>query len=414
MNHRLRVLASAYACEPGGGSEPGTGWNWIRQIARFHDVWVITRENNGPKIETALAEQKIGNLRFVYYDLPSWARFWKRKQRGTRLYYYLWQVGAYFVARRLHRDIRFDVSQHVTMATYWMPSLLALLPVPFIWGPVGGGESAPRSFWPSFAFRGKAFEFFRNLARWRGSFDPLVRQTAKRSVRAFATTRETEEQLQKLGCKHTSVLPTIGLSNEDIEQLGKLDWNEDKTFRVLSLSRLLHLKAFNIGLRAFAEFHRVCPDSEAWFIGDGPERQRLERLAEDLGIRDKVVFWGALPRVEALKKFAQSDVLLHPSLHESGGWVCVEAMAAGRPVICLDLGGLGTNVSDKAGIKVPAVSPEQAVGDLATALRRVAEDRDLCRRMGQAGRRHVQEELTWDKRGSHLAEVYRGLGLHAL
>ena len=51
----LRVLVSAYACEPGRGSEPGVGWHWVREIARFNEVWVITRMNNRKAIETALA-----------------------------------------------------------------------------------------------------------------------------------------------------------------------------------------------------------------------------------------------------------------------------------------------------------------------------------------------------------------------
>ncbi len=413
MNDRLRVLASAYACEPGSGSEPGTGWNWVQQIARFHDVWVITRENNRPKIEQRLAEQPADNIQFVYYDLPSWARFWKKKQRGARLYYYLWQIGAYFVARKLHREIRFELIQHVTLGNYWIPSFLALLPVPFVWGPVGGGESASRSFWRSFSFRGKVFEMFRDLARWWSSLDPFVGQTAKRATFTLATTRQTEERLLRLGCKRTGVISKMALSQEEIEQLGSLGWDEGETFRVVSLGRILHWKGFELGLRAFARFHRDYPASEAWFIGNGPERKRLERLTEELGMQDSVVFWGSLPRAEALSKLAQCHALVHPSLHESGGWVCLEGMAAGRPVVCLDLGGPGANVTDESGIKVAAVSPEQVVNDLAHALRRLADDRGLCQRMGQAGRRRIQEKLCWDKSGSQLADIYRSLALHA-
>ena len=47
----MKLLISAYACEPGLGSEPGAGWNCVRQAARFHEVWVLTRENNREPIE---------------------------------------------------------------------------------------------------------------------------------------------------------------------------------------------------------------------------------------------------------------------------------------------------------------------------------------------------------------------------
>ena len=46
-----RVLISAYACEPGKGSEPGVGWNWVKQISRFYETFVITRSNNKEAIE---------------------------------------------------------------------------------------------------------------------------------------------------------------------------------------------------------------------------------------------------------------------------------------------------------------------------------------------------------------------------
>jgi hypothetical protein len=96
----MKVLLSAYACEPGKGSEPGVGWSWVRQIARFAEVWVITRANNRGTIEKALREEPLPNVHWVYFDLPRWARFWKKGQRGVHLYYYLWQVGIYFLARQ--------------------------------------------------------------------------------------------------------------------------------------------------------------------------------------------------------------------------------------------------------------------------------------------------------------------------
>ena len=115
-----------------------------QQISKDHDVWVITRANNRSAIEAGLSRAPNDRLHFVYYDLPPWARWWKKGKRGVQLYYYLWQIGIYFVARRLHRNGQFDLTHHLTFGKYWSPSFLSLLPIPFIWGPVGGGESAPR------------------------------------------------------------------------------------------------------------------------------------------------------------------------------------------------------------------------------------------------------------------------------
>ncbi|MBZ5672030.1 MAG: glycosyltransferase family 4 protein [Acidobacteriia bacterium] len=405
----MRILLSAYACEPEEGSEPGCGWNWVQQIARFHEVWAITRSNNRQPIERASGEKPLPNVHWVYFDLPRWVRFWKKGQRGVHLYYYLWQIGAYLVGREMHRTIRFDLVHHVTLGTYWMPCFLTLLPVPVIWGPVGGGESAPRSFWRSFSLRGKVYEVWRDLARIRGHLDPFVRLTARRAAWGFATTVETERRLRALGCRRVSVLPKIALPASEIQRLRSLPFRRSSPFRLLSVGRFLHLKAFELGLKAFAQFRREFPATEYWLIGDGPEHNRLLGLARNLGVGDKVTFWGSMPRSQVLGKLGECDVLVHPSLHESGGWVCQEAMAAGRPVVCVDLGGLALQVTEDTGIKVPATSPEQVVSDLAAAFYRLASDPELRARLSLGAMKRVEEHFNWNNKGLFMAKLYESL-----
>jgi glycosyltransferase involved in cell wall biosynthesis len=403
----MKVLLSAYACEPGKGSEPGIGWNWVRQIARFAEVWVITRSNNREAIEKALAEEPLPNVHWVYFDLPRWARFWKKGQRGVHLYYYLWQVGIYFLARRLHRQVGFDLVHHVTFGNYWLPSFLALLPVPFIWGPVGGGESAPRAFYKTFSLRGRIYEFLRDIARWIGEHDPFTRMIPRKASIALATTNETAKRLTRLGARRVEVLSQVALPSAEIGELSSIPPHLNSPFRLISLGRLLHWKGFHLGLCAFAQLVQEFPNSEYWIVGDGPERKNLEQLARKLGIIDKVRFWGALPRSEALKKLAESDVLVHPSLHDSGGWVCVEAMAAAKPVICLDLGGPDLQVTEETGFKIPAHAPEQVIEDIAEAMKKLAQNSKLRVRMGEEGRKRVWESFSWERRGWEIEKIYR-------
>src|SRR5262249_53048272 len=159
--------------------------------------------------ESALATNPMPSVHFVYFDLPKWARFWKRGSRAVNLYYYLWQLGAYFAARKLTRAVSFDLGHHVTFVTYSYTSFLAFLPLPFVWGPVGGGESAPVQFWRSFGWQGFMHEFARTLARKRGEWDPLVRLVARRASAAFATTKETAERLVATGFRGTLLTQTV-------------------------------------------------------------------------------------------------------------------------------------------------------------------------------------------------------------
>ena len=74
----MKLLLSAYACEPDRGSEPGVGWHWVLELAGLgHDVWVLTRTNNQQAIQRA--SPHLRNIHFIYYDLPHWLATLKRK-----------------------------------------------------------------------------------------------------------------------------------------------------------------------------------------------------------------------------------------------------------------------------------------------------------------------------------------------
>jgi glycosyltransferase involved in cell wall biosynthesis len=401
------VLISAYACESGRGSEPGIGWSIAREAARHHDVWVITRSNNRARIDAELAREAVPSLHVVYYDLPAWARWWKRGARGTQLYYHLWQLRVGALARRLHRAHRFDVAQHATFGRYWMPSLLCRLPIPFVWGPVGGGEHAPTTLWGDGGARGRVEELARAAARWLGEHDPLVRDTARRAAVGLAVTVETAARLRGLGTREVMLYSAMGLRREDMAELLALPEPADAPVRFVSIGRMLAWKGFQTGLRAFAAAD--IPGAEYWLVGDGPALPRLRRLADTLGVRDRVRFCGAVPRAEALAILASSHALVHPSLHDSGGWVCLEAMSAGRPVICLALGGPAEMVTSETGILVPAVDAAQVHRDLTQALTRAAEDAALRRRLGAAARRRAVERYVWQTKGAQLADLYTRL-----
>jgi len=87
--------------------------------------------------------------------------------------------------------------------------------------------------------------------------------------------------------------------------------------------------------------------------------------------------------------------------------VVVEAMAAGKPVICMDLGGPGLHITEECGIKVPARSPDEAIELMAQGLERLYQDMELRARMGQAGRMRAEQVYVWEHLANRLLEIYR-------
>jgi len=100
---------------------------------------------------------------------------------------------------------------------------------------------------------------------------------------------------------------------------------------------------------------------------------------------------------------------VHPSLHDSGGWVCLEAMAAGKPVICLELGGPREQVTNETGFRISAQDPARVIRDAARAMVTLAADPALRASMGQAGKRRVTTEYAWERKGALLSTLYHAL-----
>src|ERR1035441_2200611 len=245
----MKLLLSAYACEPNKGSEPGVGWNWAQaSLRRGYEVHVITRSNNRPGIESALRALK-SPLSVSFYDLPGWARFWKHWPGGIYLYYLLWQVGAYRMAKRLHSKEKFDLVHHVTFASYRQPSFMGGLGIPFIFGPIGGGETMPAQFRRGIPLTGRLAEAVRDLGCALIACDPLMRLTFSQAHTIAGTTAEMLAGIPGRFHAKCIVQPTIGINEEEIEAACGGPAPEPQ---FLFVGRLVYWKGLHLALRALA------------------------------------------------------------------------------------------------------------------------------------------------------------------
>jgi glycosyltransferase involved in cell wall biosynthesis len=408
MDKRLKVLMSAYACEPGRGSEPEVGWQWALQMARFHEVTVLTRANNRQVIEAALTRQEGPHPRFVYHDLPGWIRAWKRSALGVQVYYALWQRSLLRLARELHDRYLFDLCHHVTFGKLSVPSPLSKLSIPLIFGPVGGGESTPPGFRSGYSLAGKFAEGARDIARRIAFLNPSSRSLLTHTHTLIAATPQTAEWLKPISQRPVRLEPQCGMTELDLRQFAAFPIRRTGPFRLISIARLVHWKGIHLALRGFARFASKHPESEYWIVSSGPEEGRLRQMASELGVAEKVTFWGRLPRLSDVHgKLAEADVLVHPALHEAFGYACLEALAAGRPVICLDWGGPALQVTAQCGFALRVMTPGQVVGELARAMGQLASNPQLRLGMSEAARVQAREGFHWARKGVRMDQIYR-------
>lgn len=413
---KLKLLVCAFAClkDPdkrfgfGEGGEGVLGWNIVQQLSRFHQVSVLTYFDNRSSIEAMLREKPLSNTTFYYIDLPNWFLSFQRFQGGIQIYSFFWQLKAYLVARRLHKQLHFDIFHHITYANDWMASFIgALLPIPYIRGPGGGAHRVPENFLSEFSFLNRFSQHLRSFGQWLFRHEPFFVLGQKKAKAILVCNRESFEAIPKKWQRKTHLFPVIGVSKEDLYLLSKSKKTDNNRFKVISAGKFLPIKGFSLAIEAFKIFNDKYSESEFTIIGDGPEIGNLKNLVHKLGLENKVIFSGWLPREKLLEKMASSDIFLFPSLRDGGGAVVVEAMAAGLPVVCLDIGGPGFYIKRKYGIKIKPVSPEQTIQEMARALENLYFDRGLRIHLGKAARERAEEEYRWDRLGERLLEIYQ-------
>lgn len=398
---------SAYSCQPNRGSEPGVGWNFALQAARFFKVYVLTRESNQIIIEAYLKDHPIENLHFIYASEPGFFDpTGKIKIIGAQLKYYAWQIGSYKVARRAHRKIGFDLAHHVTFVTWRVPSFLWKLNIPFIWGPVGGGGCWCPGLLKIFAIS-SITEHIRNIHQKIALFDPLVRKTARKSNLAVGVDKDTCVCLRKLGCKNILHFTAANIAPGRLSKRKK-KINENNSVKILLVATLLPHKGIDLALESLANISRK-KDTVLEIYGSGTDEKKLKTLAQRLGLEKFVIFHGSIDRGILIEKYQEFDLFLLPSLRDSGGMAILEAMEAGLPVICVDSGGPGEFVNNACGIKIKPISREQVISDLTKAIDKLIALPDLRKSMGEEGRKRVLENYTWEKKGLELKKIYEEL-----
>lgn len=392
----MKILLSAFAFAPNVGSEPGVGWRWAMELAKQHHVTVVTDMTRRELVDADGVEVP-DNLDVMYYR-PAWLRAMPLNSTTAQLLYTLWQFGLLGFARHLHRDRRFDLAIHATYGVFRHPSFLGYLGIPFLFGPLGGGEDAPLSLKRSIPGREKLKELLRTVLNKIVLFDPFLWLAYAKASLILVKTEDTRRALPWPFRRRAIVYPEIGIDAPDsvIPPARK----EGEPLRVLFAGRLLGWKGAHLAIRAVAQAIRSGVDVEFTLLGKGPFEPELRRVAMEVGINDRIRWIRQLPQQELFVLYRNMHCFLFPSLHDSSGNVVLEAQANGLPVICLDLGGPATLVNHATAIVVSTNGQceEGVVSKLAKAIEKLAEDESVRVAMGEAAIVNVSERMTWNNR----------------
>lgn len=422
MTHTPRILLVAEHASAKFGGEAALALHYYRVLrARGAQVWLVAHERTRAEL-MALFPNDGGNMFFVADT--KWHRFlWRLGQKmPTRLANFstgfLMRVMSQLVQRKLIKQLVHD--KGITVIHQPMPvspkepSLIYGMGAPVIIGPMNGGMDYPPAF--------KAMQSrLGATALWLGRraasvMNRLMPGKRKAALLLVANERTKQALPSCLQAVQVQILVENGVNLslwKDVPRNAARSSLEPTHF--VFMGRLIALKAVDSLLIAFAQAARQAPMSLS-IVGDGVERQRLERLATDLGLMGAarqagtVYFSGWLPQESCAAVLRESDALVLPSLHECGGAVVLEAMAMAMPAIATNWGGPADYLDSSCGILVNPTSRDDLVTGLRDALQTLAKQPGLRVSMGRVGRQKIIDQFDWEVKVDRMLEVYQRVG----
>ena len=437
----LKVLINAYACCPNMGSEQGMGWNWISNIAKTCEVFVIT-ESEYENVNSRLADncEQYGITkeqcdRMHFYFVPAGeteeesakirSMCWNQGAWSFYLKYAEWQEKALAVARNISDEqerfgSKIDIMHQLNMAGFREPGMLYKINderirqgkerIPIVWGPMTGYGSIPFPFMLSGGLKFTAFYSLKNtLNLLQLIMQPRVRKMVKYSDKLIAATPEMKKGIDTFYNADIEHINETGcvIKNDETSFVKKFS---KEGFKVLWVGRFMYTKQLEIALKVMGQLTNL-KNIEFHIVGKGftdEETQAMRAKAVEYGA-EKICHWhGQIPNSEVHKLMQKSDIFFFTSIFEATSTVILEAIQNGLPIVCFDRCGFGPIVDDTIGMKIPCKSPKQAVRDFVTVINYLYHHREVLPSMS-ANCKSKRQELSWDNKMTRLMSFYKKL-----
>lgn len=403
----LKILINAYACSPGMGSEPGMAWNWVSNLAKFCELYIITEGEFREKIEEVVPTLEQGkNMHFYYNPVSEEIRKMCWNQGDWRFYKYYreWQWKTYLMAKDICSSEHIDVLHQLNMIGFREPGYLWKLSkengVPFVWGPVDAKDKFPVAYLDGANIKTKLFMRLKNfLTGIQLRYSERVLKAARQASVVFSASSNSQHSFKKYMRIDSPLLNETGCY---VQEHPITDKSQKETFDVLWVGKMDFRKQLSLALLTMAA---IGDNKFRLHIIGGGDSVFYQQMAEGLGIADQCVWHGAVSHDEVQKLMQASDVFFFTSVAEGTPHVVLEAIGNNLPVVCFDTCGQGDAVNDKVGRKVNLSNPAQSAADFAKLLNDLEHDRTLLKQLsGNCKQR--QTELSWEEKAKMMVEWY--------
>lgn len=401
---RLKVLFLAPYCD---GKDVGESFNshrWAKALSPHVDLTVLSLHRAG---QVPLAEQLPEAETHTWDEIPFFAKFERFNAIAKPAYIKYYFHARKWIAEALRSGKQFDLIHQMTPAAARYPSPAAGFSIPNIHGPIQGSIETPDGFKEACKENAAWYMRLRNIDKLRFQRDPFLRKSYQNTNMILVGSSYMRDFLALAGATD-NIEELVHLNIDGLIEHPDRVFRKGDSMKLLHVGRIVRTKGLLDTIRACAKIKDKVPFTLD-VIGDGNNAEICKAEAKKLGLHDQIRFLGKLPRQEVENYYARCHALVFPSFREPAGGVVIEAMRHGLPVITTNIGGPGYYVTDKSGIRVEAISPEQLSNDLAEAIQKLIEDPDYYTRLQNGAYDRAIEIGNFKKKVDWLLSKYHDI-----
>lgn len=286
----MNILINAYACAPNWGSEQGMAWHWITELAKMHNLYIITEGEWKKEIEEAVALLDVkDNIHFYYNPVSDKIRTMCWNQGDWRFYWYYrkWQKKTLAIARQICSEHRIDIIHQLNMIGFREPGYLwDIYDTHYIWGPVGGMEIVPLKYLSGMPLSKKTKYIVKNmLNHLQIRYSARVCKAIHRADIVIAATQGTYNSFVKLHHIKPVYMNEAGCTIS--EQHTAHNFNKDQ-LDILWVGRFLDTKKLDIAIRTIAKVKDLPVFLHIVGSGSDTENAMYQQMADKIGISNNI------------------------------------------------------------------------------------------------------------------------------
>lgn len=414
----MKILLIAEQCNPNWASLPGFSYSLAKAISDNVDAVLVTHVRNKKDIISAV------NGRFkeiIYIDneyisspLFKMGNFLKKIGIGgwmtnMALRYpsnIAFEYEIYKLLKERINNNEFDFIHRISPVSPTVPSPIAKwVKTPFIYGPINGGLSWPKLFKDEIKKEREIIVHIRNIYKYL----PYYKSTFKNSAKILAAFSHVEKDIPLADKNKIIRFNELGVDTDLFKPSINKIYDSDSSCYFLFVGRLVPYKSPHVVISAFAKSAILRDKYKLSIVGDGPERDTLQKLIDDNNLNNCVKILGWKNQQEVAQYMANSDVFVFPTIREVGGNVLIEAMSSGLPSIVPDYGGPSELVDDSIGIKIPLSDKNEFLKSYINSMEQLASDVELRARLSKNARKKALELHSWPIKGVQMKLIYESI-----